>query len=103
MIIEKMFLFYTDNLKDLNISNLEGKIILNCKNLLALNNNIFSDLVCENISLLDRPHKMVLIQIIIKEYLSARLHTFGKMFSTNILNPVNKRHTLTKAILFYHQ
>jgi len=63
---EKILLLYTDYLKDLNISNLERKIILSCNNLLALN-NIFSDLIYENISLLDRPHKMALIQTIIKK------------------------------------
>lgn len=46
---EKVLLFYTDNLKDLNISNLERKTISSCNNLLALNNNIFSDLIYENI------------------------------------------------------
>jgi len=44
-----MLLFYKNNLKDLNISNLERKKMLSYINLVALNHNIFSDFIYEKI------------------------------------------------------
>jgi len=46
---------------------------------------------------------MVLIALLIKKYLSIRLHSYGKMYSTDILDPISNRHKLTKQILFMNQ
>lgn len=100
---EKLFLYYTHNLKRLNFPNLNITILRQIINTFSLDHNIFQDLNCENISILDRPHQIVLITLITNRFLSIRLKSYGKMFSSNILNPHSKRHTLTKQILFSHQ
>jgi len=100
---ETFLLLLTNNLQTLNIKNIDLKIINLCNNKFALDNTIFKTLQCDNVSLLDRPHKMVLISLLVKKYLCIRLHSFGKMFSTEILNPVSKRHKLTKQIIFMNQ
>lgn len=52
---DKMFLFLTDNFKSLhNIPNLGIKIIFHTVNMYSLDNKIFSDLNCNNVSLLER-------------------------------------------------
>jgi len=100
---ETFLLLLTNNLQSLNIKNIDLKIINLCNNKFAFDNNIFNTLQCDNVPLLDRPHKMVLISLLVKKYLSIRLHSFGKMFSTEILNPVSKRQKLTKQIIFMNQ
>lgn len=100
---EKLFLYYTHNLKRLNFPNLNIIILRQIINKFSSERNIFQDLNCENTSILDRPHKIVLITLITNRFLSIRLKSYGKMFSSTILNPHSKRHTLTKQILFSHQ
>lgn len=77
---EKSFLYYIDNLKKLNITILR-KII----NKIFLNQSIFQELDSENISILNIPHKLVIITLLTKKFLSISLKSFGKMFSSNIL------------------
>lgn len=93
----------TDNLKNINIPNLENKIIALVNNTFVLDRNIFKTLNCENVCLSDRPHKMLLITLLVKKFLSVRLHSYGKLYSSDILNSVSKRQKLTKTILFYNQ
>lgn len=100
---DKMFLFLTDNLTSLHITNLDIKIILHTVNMYSLDKKIFSDLNCDNVSLLERPHKLVLITLISKQFVNLRLKSFGKMYSTDILNPVSRRDKLSKLILFSNQ
>lgn len=101
--VEHFFLLLTDNLKNINIPNLENKIIALVNNKFVLDRNIFKTLDCENVCLSDRPHKMLLITLLVKKFLSVRLHSYGKLYSSDILNPVSKRQKLTKTILFYNQ
>jgi len=61
---EKLFLYYTHNLKRLIFPNLNIIILCQIINKFSLDHNIFQDLNCENISILDRPHKIVLITLI---------------------------------------
>lgn len=103
MATEHYYLYITDNLKNLNVLNLEKKVICYVNNKFVLDNNIFTILNCENVGLLDRPHKMILITFLVKKYLNIRLNSYGKLFSSDILNPVTKRQMLTKTILFYNQ
>lgn len=100
---EKILLILTENLKKLHVQNLDHKIILYVVNKFTTDSSIFSDLACENVEILERPHKIVLISALTKRYLSVRLKSFGKMYSCDILNPVSKRHKLTKQILFTNQ
>lgn len=100
---EKLFLYYTHNLKKLNFPNLNIIILRQIINKFSLNQNIFQELNSENISILKRPHKIALITLITNRFLSIRLKSYGKTFSSNILNPHSKRHKLTKQILFSHQ
>lgn len=88
----------TDNLTDLNKSNLKRKIIHLCSNKWSLYHTIFNELDC-NSSILERPHKMVLITVLINRYLNVRLKSFGKQYTASI-NTISKRHTLNKLVLF---
>lgn len=100
--IEKYLLLLTDDLKKLNIQNLDLKIIYFCNKKFSLDQNTFKDLSC-NVPLFDRPHKMLLISLLFKKYLSIKLHSYGKIYSTKILNSLSNRHKLTKHILFMNQ
>lgn len=64
---EKYFLFLTENLKHLNIQNLDLKIIYFCNKKFCLDKNVFANLSCKG-SLLDMPHKMILISLLVKQY-----------------------------------
>lgn len=93
-----MFGLYKEN-KRLFEQNLDLKIINHCIRLFSLDSNIFPYLSCENVSILERPHKLVLITIIAKKYLKIRLHSFSKTYTESI-NVISNRHKLTKTILF---
>lgn len=95
---EKILLNLTNNLTTLNIPNLNKKIMFQCSNKLSLNHYIFSKLDC-NGSILERPHKMILISLLINRYLSVRLKSFGKHYSA-LVNTTSKRHKFNKLILF---
>lgn len=69
-----------------------------CINKLTLDYNIFSKLDC-NDSILERPHKMILISLLINRYLSVRLKSFGKQYSA-LVNTTSRRHKFNKLILF---
>jgi hypothetical protein len=91
----------TDNLTDINKSNLKRKIIYLCSNKLSLDHTIFNELDC-NLSILERPHKMILITVLVNRYLNVRLKSFGKQYTASI-NIISKRYKLNKLILFsYH-
>lgn len=100
---EISFLYYTKYLSSINVQNLDKKIISHVVNKFALDNSIFKDLSCENVEILEKPHKLVLITLLVRQFLSVRLHCYGKQFSSDLLNPLNKRQKLTKTILFYNQ
>lgn len=100
--IEITLMHFTNYLTNINIQNLEKKVISHLKNRFALDVSIFKHLNC-NVEILERPHKLVLLTLIVKKFLSVRLHSFGKQFSSDFLNPVSKRQKLTKTILFYNQ
>lgn len=100
---ENYLLIFTSNLKNLNVHNLETRILYNCINKFSLNTSIFPSLNCSNVTILEKPHKIILITILVKKFLSIRLKSYGKMFSCNYLNPDSKRHKLNKIVLFSHQ
>lgn len=100
---EKYYLYLTNNLTKINVPNLQKKIIFYVINKFALDFNIFNSLNCENVGLLDRPHKIFLITHLVKRFLSVRLQSYGKQFSSDVLNTVSQRQKLTKTILFYNQ
>jgi hypothetical protein len=83
-----------DNLTDINKSNLKRKIIHLCSNKLSLDCTIFNELDC-NPSILERPHKMVLITVLVNRYLNVKLKSFGKQYIASI-NTISKRHKLDK-------
>jgi len=100
---EISFLYHTNYLSSINIKNLNKKIISHVVNKFVLDNSIFKHLSCENVGILERPHKLVLITLRVKKFFSVRLHSYGKQFSLDLLNPVSKRQKLTKTILFYNR
>ena len=100
---EISFLYHTNSLSSINIKNLDKKIISHVVNKFVLDRSIFKDLSCENVGILERPHKLVLITLLVKKFLSVRLHSYSKQFSSDLLNPVSKRQKLTKTIIFYNQ
>jgi len=58
----------------------------------------FKDLLC-NVFLFDRPHEILLISTVAKKYINIRLHSFGKLVLTEVLNPVsNKRKSMKHNI-----
>lgn len=73
------------------------------KNILALDPSIFADLKCDNVSVLEIPHKIWLIVIISNRYIKIRLHSFSKFYFQEILKPYKKRFQLNKQILFYRK
>lgn len=73
---ELLFYVYTDNLKKIFVQNLASTIINQCMQKFSLDRNIFSLLNCENISILERSHKLVLITIIAKKFLKICLNSF---------------------------
>jgi len=97
---EKQILICTNNLNNLTAHDLGKTIILNVKRRFALDNHIFSDINCENLNYLERPHKLILISSIATEYLNIRLFSHGNFITREILLPWRKRHHLTKQILF---
>lgn len=98
--IEKQIKLLTNNFLNLNIKNLDVKVITKVKNLLTLDNLIFTNLNCENIDILHIPHKIKLITAISYHYLKIRLYSCNKFYTQEILKPISKRHQLTKQILF---
>lgn len=55
---EKHIKLLTLNFLHLNVKNLDAKVILKVKNVLALDNSIFPNLNCENVDILHVPHKI---------------------------------------------
>lgn len=51
---------------------------------------------------LEIPHRLQLINIICKKYLTLRMYSYSKTLTKDILNPVSKRQKLSKLILFNH-
>jgi len=100
---EKMFLILTNNLKKLNVQNLDILIIHHCIKKFSMDETIFLYLNCENITLTDKPHKIVLITVLTKQFLTLRFKSYGKMFSVNTLNLKSQRHKLNKFVLFTNQ
>lgn len=100
---EKIFLFLTNNLKSLHVNNLNVKIIQHTIKKFSFDKTILAYLNCDNISLLERPHKLVLITLLTNKFLKLRLKSFGKMYSSDIMNPVSQRQKLSKLILFSNQ
>lgn len=99
---EMYFLVLTETLKYLSIQNLDLKITYFCNKTFSLVKKCFANLSYSGY-LLDRSHKMILISLLVKKYLSIRLHSSEKMFSTEILNTVTHRQKLTKQIIFMNQ
>lgn len=99
---ETLFYLYTENLKKIFVENLTQTIINQCTRKFSLDHNIFPSLNCENVSILERPHKLLLITIIAKKFLKIRLNSFSKVYTESI-NELSKRHLLTKTILFSNQ
>lgn len=73
---EKEVLYLTYYLTSLNIPNLNKKVLYKCYKKLSLAPNIFRKLDC-NCSLLERPHTIILITLLINRYISIRLKSFN--------------------------
>lgn len=97
---EKQIKRITNNFENVTVKNLNLKIIMHVKNVLILDNHIFSHLNCENTDPLEIPHKIRLITAIAHRYLKIRLYSYSKFYTQEILKPVRNRHRLTKQILF---
>jgi len=80
-----LFLLLKNNFKSLHVKNLNVKIIQHTIKKFSLDKNIFADLNCDNISLLERPHKLVLITLLTKTFSKLRLKSFGKIYSSDIM------------------
>jgi len=91
----KFFSFLTKNFKTLHVVDLNLKIIQRVINKYSLDKNIFLDLNCDNVSSLERPRKLALITLLTKKFSKLRLKSFGKMYSSDIMNPVSQRHKLS--------
>lgn len=98
-----MFLILTNNLKKVNVQNLDILIIPHCIKKCSMDKTIFSYLNCKNITLTDKPHKIVLITVLTKQFLTLRFKSYGKMLSVNTLNPKSQIHKLNKLVLFANQ
>lgn len=96
---EKQIKQVTNNFENLTIKNFNLKIITYVRNVLTLDNLIFSDLNCENTDPLEIPHKIRLITAIAQHYLKIRLHSYSK-FYTQILKPVKKRQSYKTNFIF---
>jgi len=99
---EKQIKQVTNNFENLTIKNLDLKIITYVKNVLTLDNLIFSDLNCENTDPLEIPHKIRLITAIAQRYLEIRLHSYSKFYTQEILKPVKKRHRDLQNKFYFH-
>lgn len=97
---EKQIKIITNNLSNFTVKNMDLKIITRVKNVLVFDNFIFPNLNCDNVDLLEVPHKIILITIIAKRYINVRLYSYSKFYTQNILKPIKKRHRLSKQILF---
>lgn len=74
IVTEKLYLYYIHNLKRLNFPNINT-------NTFSLGSKILQELNLENISILERPHKIVLITLITNRFLSICLKSHGKLYS----------------------
>lgn len=92
----------TDGYTTLSIKNLYIKVITKVKNKFPLDVSIFPNLACDNVSISDMPHKILLI-LVNSRYIKIRLHYYAKYYLQEILKPCRKRFQLTKQILFYRE
>lgn len=97
---EKQLDFITNGYTELSIKQLNVKVITRVKNKFALDSSIFPNLICDNTSVLDIPHKIRLLILISARYIKVRLHSYSKFYLQEVLKPIRKRHQLTKQILF---
>ena len=93
----------TNGYTELSIKQLHLKVITKVKNKFALDSSIFPNLMCDNVSVLDLPHKIRLLILISSRYINIRLHSYVKFYLQEVLKPIRKRHKLTKQILFYKE
>lgn len=100
---EKQLHIITDHFCEINIKEIDKKVINKVKNVLVFNNKIFPNLQCEDINLLEMPHKIQLIIAVCNKYITIRLHSYSKFYQEEILKPIRKRHQLTKQILFLRE
>ncbi|KYM93987.1 THAP domain-containing protein 9 [Cyphomyrmex costatus] len=97
---ERQINIQTNNFTNFTNTNLKLKVLTKVKNSLALNDKIFPNLDCENVEILETPHKIKLIIFIATRYIKIRLHFYSKFYFNEILKLIRKRHRLTKQILF---
>lgn len=100
---EKEIQIQTCGLTDLTKKNLDLKILNVIRRKLVFDNNIFPNLFCENVEILETPHKIKLINAVSYRYIKIRLHSYAKFYVQEILVPNRKRHRLTKQILFCNE
>lgn len=100
---EKQLQIITDCFSQLNINQIDKKVINKVKNILIFDKKIFPTLQCEDTNLLEMPHKVQLIITICNKYITVRLHSFSKFYQDEILKPIRKRHQLSKQILFLRE
>jgi len=100
---EKQLQIITDYFSELNIKQIDKKVINKVKNILIFDKKIFPNLQCNDINLLEMPHKVQLIITICNKYITVQLHSYSKFYQDEILKPIRKRHQLTKQILFLQE
>lgn len=100
---QKYIIIKVKCVSQIHIKNIDKKVINEIKNILTFDNTIFPNLQCENISLIEMPHKIQLIITIFNNYLKVRLHLYSQFYQQEILKSIRKRHILTKQILFLRE
>lgn len=96
---ENQINFVTDGFTELSVEQLGLRVVSRVKNNLALDSSIFPNLECDNVSIIDMPHKISLIIAISDRFMKLRLRSYSKYYLQEILKPIWKRHQLTNIIL----
>ena len=80
-----------------------SQIIYRVTRRFVLNANVFrnNDECYEELEIgTDISHRLQLIKIVCKKYLTIRMHSHSKTLNKDVVNPVSKRQKLSKLILF---
>lgn len=90
--------------KKLFVKNMDQKIIIYVQNELATSSTVFREYndCWDTTDLYTKPHKIDIINQIIRTYLKIRLHAYSKILTSSIVKTASKRQKLTKTILFYN-
>lgn len=73
-----------DGYSELSVKQLDLKVISRVKHNLALDSSIFPNLECDNVGILDMPHKISLIIAISSRFIKIRLHSYSVLFRRDL-------------------